>query len=127
VPQPPGKDREFGSYDSVDDFRNFIGISHWRYAKNMPQWPHEYTVRRYEDPEEDQTLFEAAVAFIRSHGDSRKFEPTGKIAVYFDIDGRQYWTMGAPIEKTIIIKPRSTGLENAACLGRVGLIIPLYP
>lgn len=89
--------------NSVDEFRHFIGIRHWRYAKTMPQWPHEYTVRRYDDPEEDQTLFEEAVAFIRAYGELRKFEPTGKSSVYLDIDGRQYWTMGAPVEETIII------------------------
>ena len=47
--------------------------------------------------------FEQAVAFIRANGERRMFEPTGRSSVYFDIDGRQYWTMGAPIEETIII------------------------
>ena len=68
---------------------------HWRFAKTMPQWPHEYTVRKYEDPAEAQALFEEAVAFIRANGERRTFEPTGKSSLYFDIDGRQYWTMGA--------------------------------
>ncbi len=40
---------------SIDDFRRFIGISRWRYAKTMPQWPHEYTARRFDDPPKDQT------------------------------------------------------------------------
>ena len=54
-------------------------------------------------PKDEQALFEQAVVFIRTYGERRTFEPTGKSSVYFDIDGRQYWTMGAPIEETIII------------------------
>jgi hypothetical protein len=88
---------------SEDDFRKFTEVRHWRYAKTMPQWPHEYTVRKFQDAEEEQALFEQAVAFIRARGEHRIFEPTGKSSIYFDIDGRQYWTMGAPIEETVII------------------------
>ena len=86
-----------------DDFRRFIDARQWAFAKTMPQWPHEYTVRKFEDPKNEQAQFEKAVAFIRAHGEPRVFEPTGRSSVYFDIDGRQYWTMGAPIEETIII------------------------
>ena len=89
--------------DTIDEFRNFIGTRRWRYAQTMPQWPHEYTVRRFDDPEEHQVLFEEGVAFIRARGELRKFEPTGKSSVYFNVDGRQYWTMGAPVEQTTII------------------------
>jgi hypothetical protein len=67
--------------DSIYDFIQFIGTRHWRYAKTMPQWPHEYTVRRFDDPREDQGLFEEAVAF---NGEPRMFEPTGKSSVYLD-------------------------------------------
>jgi len=88
---------------SEDDFRCFIKQRQWAFAKTMPQWPHEYTVRKFEDPKDEQIMFEQAVAFIRANGDCRMFEPTGKSSVYFDIDGRQYWTMGAPIEETTII------------------------
>jgi len=63
-------------------------------AKTMPQWPHEYRVRKFQDPKEEQALFEQAVTFIRACGDRRIFEPTGKSAAYFDSDGRQYWTLG---------------------------------
>jgi hypothetical protein len=80
--------------DTLEDFRGFVGKRNWRYAKTMPQWPHEYTVRRFDDPQEDQALFEKAVFFIRAHGELRTFEPTGKSSVYFNIDGRQYWTRG---------------------------------
>lgn len=89
--------------DSIDDFKKFIGTRHWRFAKTMPQWPHEYSVRQFDDPPEDQALFEEAVSFIRAQGERRWFEPTGRSSVYLDIDGRQYWTMGAPIKETTII------------------------
>jgi hypothetical protein len=89
--------------ESIEDIKRFIANRSWRYAKTMPQWPHEYTVRHFDDPREEQALFEAAVAFIRANGQSRKFEPTGKSSVYLDVDGRQYWTMGAPVAETIII------------------------
>ena len=69
----------------------------------MPQWPHEYTVRRFDDLQQEQVIFEEAVVFIRANGESRKFEPTGKTSIYLDVDGRQYWTMGAAVEETIII------------------------
>ena len=85
------------------EFRRFVRDRKWRYAKTMPQWPHEYTVRKFEDPAEDQALFEAAVLNISEHGERRKFEPTGNSFVYLELDGRQYWTMGAPIRETIII------------------------
>jgi hypothetical protein len=93
----------FRPMDSIDDFKKFIGMRRWRFAKTMPQWPHEYTVRRFDDPQEDQALFEEAVVFIRARGRRRNFKPTGKSSVYLDVDGRQYWTMGAPVGATIII------------------------
>jgi hypothetical protein len=88
---------------SEDDLRKFIESRQWVFAKTMPQWPHEYTVRKFQDSKDEQAQFEQAVAFIRAHGEPRTFAPTGRRAVYFDIDERQYWTMGAPIEETVII------------------------
>lgn len=92
-----------GAMQSEDDFRKFVETRHWVFAKTMPQWPHEYTVRSFQDQKEEQTIFEQAVVFIRAHGEHRTFKPTGRSSVYFDIDGRQYWTMGAPVEETVII------------------------
>jgi hypothetical protein len=88
---------------SEDEFRRFIEERKWTFARSMPQWPHEYTVRKFQDPKDEQNVFEQAVAFIRNNGERRTFEPTGRSSVYFDIDGCQYWTMGASIEETIII------------------------
>ena len=88
---------------SIVDFRRFVRTRRWYFAKTMPQWPHQYTVRRFDDSQRDQNQFEEAVGLIRTNGECRRFEPTGKSAIYLDIDGRQYWTMGAPVEETTII------------------------
>ena len=107
--------------DTIEAFRRFVGKRNWRYAKTMPQWPHEYTVRQFDDPQEDQALFERSVIFIRAHGERRKFEPTGKSSVYLDIDGRQYWTMGAPVEETIIINRAWLDWQERLARGESGL------
>ena len=107
--------------ETIDDFRSFIDKHRWRFAKTMPQWPHEYTVRRFDDPLEHQVLFEEAAAFIRALGVCRKFEPTGKRSVYLDVDGRQYWTMGAPIKQTIIINRSWLDWRERLARGEPGL------
>jgi len=63
----------------------------------MPEWPHEYIVRE----RVDETLFVKLVKHIREHGYKGEFY--NKSLTYFDYDGMTYWTMGAPIEETIII------------------------
>jgi hypothetical protein len=106
---------------AIEDFRCFIGKRNWRYAKTMPQWPHEYTVRRFDDPLDDQALFEAAVRLIRTQGESRIFVPTRKTSIYLDVDGRQYWTMGAPVEETIIINRAWLDWRERLARGETGL------
>ena len=32
---------------SIDDARHYIAQVRWQFAKTMPQWPHEYTVRNW--------------------------------------------------------------------------------
>jgi hypothetical protein len=32
---------------TVDDARAYIADVRWQFAKTMPQWPHEYTVREW--------------------------------------------------------------------------------
>lgn len=104
-----------GAMLNEDDFRKFIETRQWVFAKTMPQWPHEYTVRQFQDSKEEQIQFEQAVAFIRARGQNRTFEPTGRSSVYFDIDARHYGRAdrGDPHHK-----PRLVGLEGAACTKR---------
>jgi hypothetical protein len=77
--------------------KDFIKAEKWTFAKTMPEWPHEYLVKR----QVDYDLFEATVRHIREHGFQGRFYQ--KEITYFAEDGMLYWTMGTPLEKTIII------------------------
>jgi len=80
-----------------DTLRKFIDSEKWTYAKTMPLWPHEYIVR----DRVDKKLFPQLVCHIRANGYIGRFYQ--KSITYFDEEGMVYWTMGAPIEETIII------------------------
>jgi hypothetical protein len=80
-----------------DDLREFIDSSVWSFAKTMPEWPHEYIVRE----RVDENLFVRLVRHIRANGHEGKFYR--KSITYYDDGGLVYWTMGAPLEETIIV------------------------
>jgi hypothetical protein len=80
-----------------DQLSKFIDSCRWTFAKTMPLWPHEYIVRERVDEE----LFVQLVEHIRTHGYEGRFYK--KRITYFDDNGLVYWTMGFPIEETIII------------------------
>jgi len=75
----------------------FVKNEQWTYAKTMPKWPHEYLVRE----RVDEDLFTQLVKYIRTHGYQGSFYQ--KEMTYYDEGGLVYWTMGAPINETIII------------------------
>lgn len=77
--------------------QQFIDTTQWTFAKTMPEWPHEYIVRSGANDE----CFEQLVCHIRKHGYEGKFYQ--KTITYYDNRGMVYWTMGAPINETIII------------------------
>jgi hypothetical protein len=85
-----------------DHLRRFVESCRWTFAKTMPTWPHEYIVRE----RVDEGLFVALVEHIRAHGYAGKFYT--KPITYFDEDGMVYWTMGAPVEDTIIVNRCTT-------------------
>lgn len=76
--------------------RKYIGSVKWQLAKSND---HEYTVRKW-NPQLD-TEFAWFVIFIRDVGIAEKF--AGRKYIYFYLDGKRYWTMGAPLGITIII------------------------
>jgi hypothetical protein len=80
-----------------DDLSDFVASTKWTFAKTMPKWPHEYIVRERVDEEP----FLQLVLHIRANGYLGKFYR--KDITYFDEAGMVYWTMGAPVEETIII------------------------
>lgn len=83
---------------SEANLRRFIATSKWKFAVTMRDTPHEYTLRR---ETQDEAGFEQFVMYIRHHGYQQTFG--GVAYTYLDIDGWQYWTMGAPLEETILI------------------------
>jgi hypothetical protein len=87
------------------DASSYILKARWQFARTMPQWPHEYTVRHWR---EDLTGdFLAFVELIRRDG---VVKPWPRDAVkpryhltYLEIDGWDYWTMGEPVAETALI------------------------
>jgi hypothetical protein len=79
------------------DFRAFVASHRWIFARTMPHNPHEYTLRRHTD----SGVFDAAVRYIREHGRMETY--AGKPYRTLYLDDHKYWTMGAPLEATILI------------------------
>jgi hypothetical protein len=77
--------------------QKFIDSTQWTFAKTMPDWPHEYIVR----DRVDEDLFVRLVRHIREHGYQGKFYR--RSITYYDTGGMTYWTMGAPLDKTVIV------------------------
>ena len=70
----------------------------WIFAKTYADtWPHEYIVRQ----KVDEASFVNLVSHIRARGYEGRFYE--KVMIYFEHEGMVYWTMGSPIERTIII------------------------
>ncbi len=88
-----------------DDARSYIAAVRWQFAKTMPKWPHEYTVRKWRPELEPQ--FVGFVELIRGEGVVKPWprdaaKPRYRLT-YLELDGREYWTMGAPIPETTVI------------------------
>lgn len=79
--------------------REMIARCEWTFAKTMPWCPHEYIVR------DKCTLSdEEFVYFVNMQREYGVKEHWGKYYFpYLYIDDYKYWTMGAPIDETIII------------------------
>lgn len=85
--------------DDVDKLREMIARCEWTFAKTMPWCPHEYIVRGKCPLSEEEFLF--FIDIQRGYG---KIERWGKyITPYLYIDNYKYWTMGAPVEETIVM------------------------
>ncbi len=80
-----------------EQIKEFIKDCQWTFAKTMPKWPHEYIVR----DKVDEELFVEMVQHIRKHGYEGSFYK--RKITYFDEDGLVYWTMGEPLDQTVII------------------------
>lgn len=79
-------------------FAEFVAANPWKPAKTAIKNPHEYSLR---EKTKDVAIFEQAVQFIRDNGYTVWF--WRKPYICYDLDGRRYWTMGSPVEKTLLI------------------------
>lgn len=91
---------------SHDDFAVFVRSVPWRFAKTMAHMPHEYTLRKQSRELGLESHFESAARFVRENGYRQRFR--SKVYTYYDLPDEegatwQYWTMGAPYERTILI------------------------
>jgi SAM-dependent methyltransferase len=73
-------------------------VQDWIFAKTMPKNPHEYTLRRKWQEDND---FITVARYIREHGYRAYY--WGKPYMQLDVNEHFYWTMGAPISETILI------------------------
>lgn len=84
---------------NYDKLREMTARCQWTFAKTMPWAPHEYIVRGKCPLSNEE--FDYLVNMQRNFG---KEERWGKYNFpYLYIDGYKYWTMGEPVEVTIII------------------------
>ena len=77
---------------------SFINSNTWIYAKSMAWCPHEYMLKAKCNNAE---TFEKLVIHIRKYGYQQFFYK--KEMTYLKIGNMKYWTMGNPLEKTILI------------------------
>jgi len=82
---------------NIEAFRSFVATVPWQFAKTMPENPHWYTLRKHCN----EVSFINAVEFIRAQGQVRMFK--SRPYTEYDCDGWTYWTMGSPIDQTILI------------------------
>lgn len=71
---------------------------HWKFAKTMADTPHWYTLR---ERWKNDPLFDEVVMFIRKYGYVEFYK--GRRYVMMNFGEFKYWTMGSPLDNTILI------------------------
>ena len=95
--------------NAFSSLRKMIARCTWTFAKTMPWCPHEYIVRGKCPLTDEEFLF-----FIEMQRKYGKVERWGKyITPYLYIDGYKYWTMGAPVEETIVMNRAKGTVERS--------------
>ena len=79
---------------------DFVPHVTWTQAKSYPDAPHQYVVRT-SLPEKQAAQFLAIAKHIRLEGVREWFGNSWYI--YYYHNGWKYWTMGAPLDETIIL------------------------
>jgi|GEM_PF-626228 len=86
------------SKEEYEKIKRILLSKRWIYAKTMPDHPHWYTLRKEWEKDEE---FVYVVNAIRQYGYTEKFY--NKNYTRLDIEDMKYWTMGAPVDETILI------------------------
>ncbi len=91
------------SHEQVEEW---CRSSFWQLASTMPYNPHEYVLREWTD----RKNFQLVVLHLREHGIEYVF---GKSEyVQYEADGAGMWTMGAPLEVTVLINRKPVSLQE---------------
>ncbi len=81
---------------ALDEARMFISEVRWQFAKTMPDWPHEYTVKSWRPDLAER--FEALCALIHDRGIVEPWPPPPAATIYRNhylvIGEHKYWAMG---------------------------------
>jgi hypothetical protein len=89
--EPTAKDQKW--------FDKYIKKVRWKEAKSYSgTTPHSYTIKEWD---KDPANFEQAVLLIRTFGKPENFYR--KTYIYFYYGDYKYWTMGSPLDETIVI------------------------
>jgi hypothetical protein len=90
-------DFSFNDIDK-DSAEELLRKASYKVAKTMPNSPHSYSLIHGWENKKD---FYSLVMYIRKHGYVYKF--WNKEYIYYDFEGHHYWTMGFPLDQTILI------------------------
>lgn len=85
-------------FDIFQDVAGALTAQAYTYARTMPYCPHWYTLRKNW---QDDNRFVHVVETMRRYGYQERYGR--KTFTRFDVNGFKYWTMGDPIETTILI------------------------
>jgi hypothetical protein len=93
---------------------SFIAGARWQYAKSMPDWPHEYTVKTWRP--DLIANFERFCQLIEAEGEVEPWPPPPEAPIYHNryltLGEYKYWAMGPkgdadlPEERTVINRAR---------------------
>jgi hypothetical protein len=100
---------------SVDEARAYIaavggqGTRKWQHSR-PPQPPHRYTVRAWRPDLRQHFL--AFAQLIQNRGELMTWG--GRVDAYLEVDGLEYWTMGARVPETNVINRAPVDAPEAA-------------
>lgn len=87
-------------------FERFINRNKWIFGRTYAKFaPHEYVVKDRLSPA-DIKVFEEFTLFIRDFGYPAYYG--NRLQMYYTIGDYYYWTMGAPVDDTIILNRART-------------------